>query len=84
MIDKARARLKKAIDLLEPSIWLELDDVSFPRFFDGPLREGSEALENAKAFAKQHGALLVFLRNPRVAKFSRASSKRDEADGDIR
>ena len=28
----------KAIDLLEPNVWLELDEVSFPRFFDGAVR----------------------------------------------
>jgi hypothetical protein len=49
MTDKARAHLKKVIDLLKPNVWLELDEVSFPRFFDGPLRRGSEALEAAKA-----------------------------------
>jgi hypothetical protein len=78
MTDKARAHLKKAIDLLESNVWLELDEVSFPRFFDGPLRRGSDALEAAEAFAKQHGAVLVFLSNPRVAKFGRAYPKRDE------
>jgi hypothetical protein len=53
MTVKARAHLKKAIDLLEPNVWLELDEVSFPRFFDGPLRRDSDALEAAKAFAEQ-------------------------------
>src|SRR4051794_17919554 len=32
MSEQARAHLKKAIDLLGPNVWLELDDVSFPRF----------------------------------------------------
>jgi hypothetical protein len=50
MTDKARAHLKKSIDLLESNVWLELDEVSFPRFLDGPLRRGSEALEAAEAF----------------------------------
>jgi hypothetical protein len=78
MTDKARAHLKKVIDLLESNVWLELDEVSFPRFFDGPLRRGSEALDAAEAFAKQHGAVLVFLTNPRVAKLGRAHSRQDE------
>lgn len=72
MSEQARAHLKKVIDLLECNVWLELDEISFPRFFDGPLRRGSEALESAKAFAEEHGAVLVFLTNPRVAKFGRA------------
>jgi hypothetical protein len=76
--DKARAHLKKVIDLLETNVWLELDEVSFPRFFDGPLRRDSDALEAARAFAEQHGAVLVFQTNPRVAKFGRANPKRDE------
>jgi hypothetical protein len=78
MSDKARAHLKKIIDLLESNVWLELDEVSLPRFFDGPLRRGSEALEAAEAFAKQHGAVLVILSNPRVAKFGRAYATQDE------
>jgi hypothetical protein len=78
MTDKARTHLKKVIDLLESNVWLELDEVSFPRFFDGPLRRGSEALEAAEAFAKQHGAVFVFLSNPRVAKFGRSHAKRDD------
>ncbi len=78
MSDKARAHLKKIIDLLESNVWLELDEVSFPRFFDGPLRRGSEALEAAEAFANQHGAVLIFLSNPRVAKFGRAYPTQDE------
>jgi hypothetical protein len=77
MTDKARAHLKKVIDLLEPNLWLELDEISFPRFFDGPLRRGSNALEAAKTFAEQHGAVLVFQSNPRVAKFGRAYVKRN-------
>jgi hypothetical protein len=64
MTDKARVHLKKAIDLLEPNVWLELDEVSFPRFFDGPLRRGSDALEAAKAFGYQHGAVLDTSLNP--------------------
>jgi len=78
MTDKARAHLQKVIDLLEPNVWLELDEVSFPRFFDGPLRRGSDALEAAKVFADQHGAVLIFLTNPRVAKFGRAYIKQDD------
>jgi hypothetical protein len=78
MSEQARARLLKAIDLLGPSIWLELDEVSFPRFFGGPLRRGSEALEVAQAFADKHGAVFVFQTNPRVAKFGRAYAKRGE------
>jgi len=77
MTDKARAHLKKVIDLLEPNVWLELDEVSFPRFFDGPLRRGSDALEAAKVFADQHGAVLIFQTNPRVAKFGRSNVKQD-------
>jgi hypothetical protein len=69
--------IHQAIDLLEPNVWLELDEVSFPRFFDGPLRRDSDALVAAKAFAEQHGAVLVFQTNPRVAKFGRAYVKRD-------
>jgi len=80
MTRKARAHLKNAIDLLEPNVWLELDEVSFPRFFDGPLRRGSDALEAAKAFADQHGAVLIFQTNPRVAKFGRAYVKQDTDD----
>jgi hypothetical protein len=72
MSEQARAHLKKILDLLEPNVWLELDEASFPRFFDGPLRQKSEEFEAAKAFAKQNGAVLVFLTNPRVAKFGRA------------
>ena len=78
MSEQARAHLKKVIDLLESNVWLELDEVSFPRFFDGPLRRGSDSLEAAKAFAEQHGAVLVFQTNPRVAKFGRAYPKRDD------
>jgi hypothetical protein len=78
MSDKARAHLKKIIDLLESNVWLELDEVSFPRFFDGPLRRGSEAVGAAEAFAKEHDAVFVFLSNPRVAKFGRAYPKQDE------
>ena len=80
MTVKARAHLKKAIDLLEPNVWLELDEVSFPRFFDGPLRRGSDALEAAKAFADEHGAVLIFQTNPRVAKFGRAFARLDTDD----
>jgi len=71
MSEQAQARLKRVIELLEPNVWLELDEVSFPRFFDGPLRRGSEAVETARVFAEQHGAVLVFQGNPRVAKFGR-------------
>jgi hypothetical protein len=78
MGEQARARLKKALDLLEPGIWLELDEVSFPRFFDGPLRRGSPALAAAESFAQQHGVVLVFLTNPRVAKFGRRSPSGDD------
>jgi hypothetical protein len=74
---KAREHLKKALDLLEPNVWLELDEISFPRFFDGPLRRDSEAVEAAKAFAKQHGAVAIFLSNPRVLKFGRAYPEGD-------
>ena len=76
MSEHARTHLKKILDLLEANIWLELDELSFPRFFDGPLRRDSSALEAAKSFAEQHGAVLVFLTNPRVAKFGRAHSNR--------
>ena len=78
MSEQAQARLKKVIDLLEPNVWLELDEVSFPRFFDGPLRRDSEAFDAAKAFAERHGAVLIFQGNPRVAKFGRAYAKRDD------
>jgi hypothetical protein len=78
MTDKARAHLKKVLDLLEPNVWLELDEISFPRFFDGPLRRDSDEFAAAKAFAEQHGAVLVFQGNPRVAKFGRAYAKRDD------
>ena len=78
MSEQAQARLKKVIDLLEPNVWLELDEVSFPRFFDGPLRRDSEALSTARAFAEQEGAVLVFQGNPRVAKFGRAYVRRDD------
>jgi hypothetical protein len=80
MSEKARARLKTQIDLLEANVWLELDEVSFPRFFDGPLSRDSGALKDAMVFAKQHGAVLVFLTNPRVAKFGRPHAKRGEGD----
>ena len=78
MSEEAQARLKKVIDLLEPNVWLELDEVSFPRFFDGPLRRDSEAFDTAGDFAEQHGAVLIFQGNPRVAKFGRAYAKRDD------
>jgi hypothetical protein len=78
MSEQARTRLKRIIDLLEPNVWLELDEVSFPRFFDGPLRRGSEAFDAAKAFAERHDGVLVFQGNPRVAKFGRAYTKRDD------
>ena len=78
MSEEAQAHLKKVIDLLEPNVWLELDEVSFPRFFDGPLRRDSEALDTARAFAEQHGAVLIFQGNPRGAKFGRAYAKRDD------
>ena len=71
MSEQALARLKKMIDLLECNVWLELDEASFPRFFDGPLRHNSEAAAAAKVFAEEHGAVLVFQNNPRVAKFGR-------------
>jgi hypothetical protein len=80
MSEQARAHLKNIIDLLESNVWLELDEVSFPRFFDGPLRRDSAALETARVFAEQHGAVLVFQSNPRVAKFGRAYVKRDTDD----
>jgi hypothetical protein len=47
MCEQARTRLKQIIDLLGPNVWLELDEVSFPRFF-GPLRRDSEAFDAAK------------------------------------
>jgi hypothetical protein len=75
MTDKARARLKEMLDLLEPNVWLELDEISFPRFFDAPLRRDSAAFQAARAFAEQHCAVLVFQGNPRVAKFGRAYSE---------
>ena len=78
MSEQARAHLKKMIDLLEPNVWLELDEVSFPRFFDGPLRRDTNAFQAAKAFAEQHGAIFVYQTNPRVAKFGLAYPKRDE------
>jgi hypothetical protein len=78
MTDKARAHLRKALDLLESNVWLELDEISFPRFFDGPLRRGSDALASAKAFAQEHGAVLIFQTNPRVAKFGRARPRLEE------
>lgn len=78
MTEHARARLKKLVDLLEPNVWLELDEISFPRYFDGPLRRQSAAFDAAKDFAEQHGAVLVFLPNPRVAKFGRSSITRDD------
>jgi hypothetical protein len=80
MTDASRARLKKVIALLEPNVWLELDEVSFPRFFDGPLRRDSDALEAARVFAEQHDAVLVFQTNPRVAKFGRPNARRDDDD----
>ena len=78
MSEQGRAHLKKMIDLLEPNVWLELDEVSFPRFFDGPLRRDTNAFQAAKAFAELHGAVLIYQTNPRVAKFGRAYPKRDE------
>jgi hypothetical protein len=78
MTDKARAHLKKVLDLLESNVWLELDEISFPRFFDGPLRRDSDALASAKAFAQEHGAVLIFQSNPRVAKFGRAQPRLEE------
>lgn len=70
-------RLKRAVDLLGPNMWLHLDEVSFPRFFDGPLRQGSPAVERARAFAHEAGC--VFVLEPGVAKFGRAYFK-PEAD----
>lgn len=78
MSEQARAHLKKILDLLEANVWLELDEASFPRFFDGPLRQKSKEFEAAQAFAKLHGAVLIFQPNPRVAKFGRAYVKRTE------
>jgi hypothetical protein len=78
MSEQAQTRLKQIIDLLEPNVWLELDEVSFPRFFDGPLRRDSEAFAAAKAFAERHDGVLVFQGNPRVAKFGRAYTKRND------
>jgi len=72
MSEQARERLKKILDLLEANVWLELDEFSFPRFFDGPLRLASSEFEAAKAFAKEHNAIAIFQPNPRVVKFGRA------------
>jgi hypothetical protein len=66
------ARLKAAIDQLEPESWLLLDEVSFPAFFQGPLHHGSRGLASAEQFAKQNGYILVFDSVAGVAKFSRA------------
>lgn len=77
MTDQARARLTKILDLLEPNVWLELDDMSFPRYFDGPLRRDSHFLHEATAFAERHGAVAIFSNNPRVVRFGRAYVKRD-------
>jgi hypothetical protein len=78
MTDHARDDLKAIFNRLGANVWLELDEVSFPRFFDGPLHRDSNALKTARAFAEQHGVLLVFQTNPRVAKFGRAYAKRDD------
>ena len=78
MTDIARDDLKAIFDRLGANVWLELDEVSFPRFFDGPLHRDSDALKTAKAFAEKHGVLLVFQSNPRVVKFGRGYyAKRD-------
>lgn len=74
MSEQARMRLKKVLDLLEPNVWLELDELSFPRFFDGPLRLASSEFKAAVAFAEQHGAVAIFQPNPRVVKFGRANA----------
>ena len=75
MTAQSRARLGKLIDLLEPDVWLELDEASFPRFFDGPLPRSSREFAAAEDFAKQHGAVAIFQPNPRVVKFGRTSGK---------
>jgi hypothetical protein len=77
MSEQARAELKKMLDLLSANVWLELDEISFPRFFDGPLERHSEALQTARSFAEQNGAVLVYFNNPRVAKFGRAKQNCD-------
>jgi hypothetical protein len=33
MSEQARDELKAILDRLGPNVWLELDEVSFPRFF---------------------------------------------------
>lgn len=71
MTEDARARLKERIDLLGPNVWLELDEISFPRYFDGPLRRQSVAFHAARDFAEQHGALLIFLSCSKIWTFQR-------------
>lgn len=78
MSEQARARLKKMLELLEPNVWLELDEASFPRFFGGPLRQASSEFVAAQAFAMLHGAVAIFQPNPRVVKFGRAYVKPDD------
>jgi hypothetical protein len=73
MSEQPLARLQKILDLLESNVWLELDELSFPRFFGGPLRRASSEFEAAEAFAKQHNAVAIFQPNPRVVKFGRAN-----------
>lgn len=74
-------RLKAIVDLLGPNMWLQLDAVSFPWFFEisiDPEFDPQPAIEAGEAFAKQHGTAFVFDEKARVARFDRVYFKRDK------
>ena len=71
------ARLENIVDLLGPNMWLHLDDVSFSWFFGGPLRQDSDGLAQAGAFADRTGCVFVPDPNAGTAKFGRAYFEKD-------
>ena len=72
--------LRAIVDLLGPNMWLQLDVVSFPRFFQisiDPDRDPTQAIEAGQAFAEQQGCVFLFDPETRVVTFGRAYFKRD-------
>jgi hypothetical protein len=75
MSEQALESLRQVIDPLGSNMWLHLDEVSFPRFFSGPLSKDSKAIVAAAQFAAQHGFAFIFDPDIGVAKFGRVYFK---------
>jgi hypothetical protein len=74
------SRLRAIVDLLGPNMWLHLDQVSFPWFFDKSIDVGVDArsaIEAATAFAQEHGCTFIFDDQTRVGRFGRAYFKKE-------